>query len=1069
MTGSCFSAMILCAHFFAGSAMPPVADIALYNPTAWDRPGLVEVPVGRIGAPVSIDWTDVHLECAGQVLPHAIREGRAHWNARLTAPVLNIRPEDLLVFSCAVPPGAWVHVALVPGRAENGKSELEEREGRWTVSYSDFRVAIDAKTGLLQECVAYGESLLTTPFSITPFRLLDPGYVMKGTWGVGYDPAAMEVHKDTPIAYQVKPVSQSSTPAMTELNFVLEPDQGPAMALTYRIHAMGLLEIVVDERPWTGETPWLRFAMEYALSFQGDDEPLPFLESRWQFYGFHDYTASVKNVARLHYTPGAGVLELGEEPVNGRKYLRRLFAFPGDEKAQGIQLAEWADEGFVVEIMPIRANILDRPVWLSHCEEGAIASQVIVNALQAAGVEMVSGSQAPQAQPVRLEISAENDAAGLEGDGYAIQADPAGGVSVRSGTRLGLYNAARAITRHLRRFGKEGGIPLIVSNPVVALRAGGFGGGDFEVDFPYGTDEQWQKVFDGLIDSGMNVFACLGMWGNWKMPVGYQYMPELRSDAPDAYDESSGAKFAELDQQREHGLKLARYLRDRGARVWLWIPIGCVPTTFAQRYPEAMAPGSNKIPCFTHPEYQRYIDAFFKELLETYPLDGFVLIRDDNGGICTCDRCKEYIGRSRTQSAVWEQYLVIYNWLRTHGFSGEVGAYPYGDFYEPRLDPLLPDDFYIIGHGAGGAVLSRRFDRIGPMGDTWLDNLYANFRIPPSPRMRRLISDRGGFWIGGAYCGTELPWESIGYFGWEPTATPNTLRYDWGHREFSKEGALAFLRMDDAYEHLWDINALYMPPADWIKLTPDRRTTVMKEGQETVEQFRSRLADLKAAVDPGQHPVWFEHVDLFAPYFEYHLNRLDRFAAIYEKILANREALNRPEGLPKDVRDAVLADYSTMYGWAAKYEAVMQGAPDGMLGRCRHMTKPYKEWMAGYDQFLGPRLEIPQFAGEATVETDSMRPGESFGIRIAVRNQGVCPWISGAGQSIEFSGIAEQLGLPAIWEYTGDPIAPGDHRVLTFQGKVPQESGEGELTVTFLSPFRVPEKFITQTVKLSWK
>ena len=46
--------------------------------------------------------------------------------------------------------------------------------------------------------------------------------------------------------------------------------------------------------------------------------------------------------------------------------------------------------------------------------------------------------------------------------------------------------------------------------------------------------------------SGMNKIACLGMWGNWKMPVGYKYMPELRSDAPEAYDESSGAKFTSL-------------------------------------------------------------------------------------------------------------------------------------------------------------------------------------------------------------------------------------------------------------------------------------------------------------------------------------------------------------------------------------------------------------------------------------------------------------------------------------------------------------------------------------------
>jgi len=588
------------------------------------------------------------------------------------------------------------------------------------------------------------------------------------------------------------------------------------------------------------------------------------------------------------------------------------------------------------------------------------------------------------------------------------------------------------------------------------------------VDFPYGDDDQWCRVFDGLLDSGMNVFACMGMWANWKMPVSYQYMPELRSEDPDAYDESSGAKFADLEYHRTHGLKLASYLQDRGGQVWLWIPIGCVPTTYARQFPEAMAPGSDKIPCFTHPEYRRYIDAFFRELLETYPLDGLFLVRDDNGGICTCERCREFVAQSRTKNPVWEQYLVIYDWLRAHDFAGAVAVYPYFDNYEPQLDPLLPDDLYIVGHGSGVAALARHYEFVGPMGDTWLDNLYANFRVPPAPRMKRLLADRGSFWIGGAYVGCELPWESIGFFGWEPTATPNSLRYQWSRREFGQAAAGPFLAVSDPYEAMWDIMALHMPPADWMALTPAARTAVVQEGVDQVGRFRTGLAELQTVIDPDQHQRWLGHVGLYPPFFEYHLHRLDLFAKVYDQIRAHRDALDRPEGLPPDVRQTVLAWYAEMYDWAARYDAAMQQAPDGMLTHCRWMTKPYKEWMAGYDQWLDWKLEIKQFAGTLRVETDALRPGEPFTLRVMLHNQGICPWVAGAGQRIEVTGDVEQLGLPAEWQYAGEPLAPGDRRTVELRGTVPQDPGAAQVTVALIAPYRVPEQIASATAALAW-
>ncbi len=190
---------------------------------------------------------------------------------------------------------------------------------------------------------------------------------------------------------------------------------------------------------------------------------------------------------------------------------------------------------------------------------------------------------------------------------------------------------------------------------------------------------------------------------------------------------------------------------------------------------------------------------------------------------------------------------------------------------------------------------------------------------------------------------------------------------------------------------------------------------------------------------------------------------------VYDQILAHRDVLNRREGLPNDVREAVLARYAEMYDWAGKYDAAMQQAPDGMLTRCRWMTKPYKEWMAGYDQWLDGKLEIKQFVGTLSVEVDALQSGESFTLRVKLHNQGVCPWVTGAGQRIELTGDVEKLSLPAGWQYEGEPMAPGDRRTIELRGMVPKEPGEAKVTATLISPFRVPEKIATGEATLAWK
>ena len=83
----------------AEGVQEPQATLRLFNPTAWEDPTVVEVPVGCVAAPGIIDWSKTRLICNGQNLPFAIREGRPHWQARLESPGVQPRSEDVIVFA----------------------------------------------------------------------------------------------------------------------------------------------------------------------------------------------------------------------------------------------------------------------------------------------------------------------------------------------------------------------------------------------------------------------------------------------------------------------------------------------------------------------------------------------------------------------------------------------------------------------------------------------------------------------------------------------------------------------------------------------------------------------------------------------------------------------------------------------------------------------------------------------------------------------------------------------------------------------------------------------------------
>jgi hypothetical protein len=1025
-----------------------LASIRLRNPTPWTGPTLVEVPVGHLALPGHIDWTKVRLVADdGHEVPFAIREGRPHWKARLIAPVAAPRAEDLLVFAYSPRRDSWSRIDVVAGPRRD-QSAITEQDGRIVVSYPDLQVTIQPTTGMIAQIAAFGEPSLDGPLAMT--------------------------FPKTPGQPRVRLAARSSTAAMTELHFVVDADDRLSIGLTYRIHACGLVEIWSDERPWQGVSPWVDRAVDIKLPLAGSAETLPYLVNRAPFYGFKDYAAAVKHVAAIRRRTKAAVLELGEETTNGRRWNRQLYVMPADRAAQAVSLVEIAEKGLVVDITPMSARLPDGELRIAHPPRAPVPARVLAEAIRKTGRYVACTADEKQSvnAAVVFQLLDPRQTPAIEGDGFEIRPQPnRAGVTVAACTRFGLMQGALRMAEHLATSDKTITSPLIASNPAATMRGAGFGGGDFEVDFPYGTEAEWEEALDKLVASGMNVMADLGMWSNWKMPVSFRAMPELRSTAPDAYDEVSGAKLAELDAHRRHGLKLLEFLHDRGVKVWLWLPVGCVPTTYAEKHPEAMAPAPARCPCFTHPLYERFLQAFLTEVLQTYPIDGIVMIRDDNGGLCPCERCKAHVARSRTRNAAWEQYLILYRWLRASKFAGDIAVYPYFDLYEPRLDPLLPEDLLIVGHGSGAAMLARSYATLAPMGDTWLDNLFASFRVPTAARMRRLLSDRSSFWLGGALCGSELPWQAIGRFGWEPTASVNSLRYQWAVRQFGQDRAFVFVELADAYERLWEINDLPLLPHEWVKLSTDKRREVGVQGRADLARFRKQLASFRSAAADPRHDRWFRHLALFATYFEYHLRRLEKFSQMSDLVIKNKQAAEKANGLPDSLRQQLLAMHREVYDLAQAYDREAAAVPGQMLARTRalQLTLPFKEFVAGYDPSLDGLLEIKQFAGSMSVAPAEFPAGRPFVLRIELKNTGIYPWITGVGHRLEIRGDAQRLGLPSQWDYDDPPLVFGDHRTIELRGTAPKEPGEAKLHLSFFAPFRNAHTMTQQDVTVRWK
>jgi len=1035
---------VLMLVVLAGSAALclPIASLNLYNLTDWIGPTVVEVPIGRIASPGLIDWNNVHLECEGREIPFMIREGEPHWQSTLSAPGGQLDAGNLLVFSCSVPKDAWKRVDVAPG-VPTSSTAMIRQNGVIEISYPNLRVEIVEATGILRSITAYDDSVLSGPLQVSFSTIA--GIQRSGNWGpFGTDRPQITFNGKQPISIsQVRMVSAASNQAMTEANFQFTSGDGLKTGLTYRVHAAGKIEIVSDERPWTGISPWINHCVDCAIAFNGQHQDWNDSANRLPAYSFKDYVGAVRYTRALHTTTHAAIVELGQQAANGRKWDRQLWVTPKSASQSIDTFLQMADEGVIVDVSPVSFDLTGKSVCISAPTEADAPADELLADLTKAGIT-ATRSGGSCGVTVYLETNT-----GIAQDGFRITQDGAG-IHVTGSNLFGLTLATRTIREHLRKSANL--LPLVSVSPQITLRGAGFGGGNSEVDFPYGDEAEWVNAFDGMISSGVNEMFSLGMWGNWKLPVTYQYMPELQTP-DDPFDPVTGNRLSEVSGYRERGMRLLNYLNKRGVRVWQWLPTGCVISSFADKHPDGMAPGSRTVPCLTSAAYKQYLDAYVRELLETYPIGGVVLIRDDNGGICTCQRCTDYVKASRTKNGMWELYLLLYDTLKANGFAGKISVYPYFEYYDNNLDSILPEDMYVIGHGSGMSVLTRDYRRTGLMPDTWLDNPYLGFRMPSASRMKLYMSDHGTGWIGGAYKGTELQWEALGHFGVEPTSSVSTFYYRCGLRQFGGNCALDYAKTSLQHERMMDILQYPMYPADWLRLGADDQAGHYSKGTTALAAYRAALTQLRANPELSGQDTWLAHMDLFDKYFDYEIHRLRDFGQM-AAIIADRSKLESLIGLPSDVRTQVLNLNTEIYHKAGLYDTAAAATPSAMVSLVHSggQTLPYCEGVTGWwDYLLNDIVKAPMFAGTMDLTVD--RPSaDSFTLVVGVRNLGVCPWVPNARYRIEFGGDAAQTGLPSTWDYAGDPMLYGDRREITFSGWIPAGKSGVNLSVEFYGP-----------------
>jgi len=316
---------------------------------------------------------------------------------------------DLLIFACAVKPRTWMQLD-VRRRDTPPETTVANQSGQLLVSYPDLCATIDAHTGMLVQLEVFGQRLLDGPLAISLSKIKDDN----GT-------------KEPLGAPRVRLASQASNGAMTELHFILEATDRLALAVSYRIHACGLVEICSDQRPWQGRSPCGGPRSRRGVSHRRQKRgATPVGESR-AVLRFKDFAEVVKHAASIHRYPQATVLELAKRLRTAAGGTRRPLCTASSRNRRSPDLAELADEGFVVEALPKTTPLPTREIRIAYPTGNQAAAQLLADALKQKGPGGCLCRDLRRGKRLRHSPDAPCAARqrGIEGDGFEIRPEEA--------------------------------------------------------------------------------------------------------------------------------------------------------------------------------------------------------------------------------------------------------------------------------------------------------------------------------------------------------------------------------------------------------------------------------------------------------------------------------------------------------------------------------------------------------------------------------------------------------------------------------------------------------------------
>ena len=300
-------------------------------------------------------------------MPFGIREGKPHWKASLHSPIHTPRPEDILVFNLSSKSQEWKHIKLVSG-SSNPVNHYNFSDGKIFIHYPGLQAEIRGTDGILEKLLVKGETINLEPLQV-------------GFMPVSSSDSTLNSGKLKTIPFKTQLVSHSSNGAFTELNFVLHPQKGPSMGLTYRFYASGCSEILLDERPWEKPSHWLNYKVAISFPLKGTPEGLQYLKTHAPYYGFKDYAAVVDTPANLYVHQNGGIIEVGEEFANGRLWHRKLFPIAQEHCKKSQDLADLVDEGFILSVIPSVRSIDGKTVTIHTEPETPEVSRTILTML----------------------------------------------------------------------------------------------------------------------------------------------------------------------------------------------------------------------------------------------------------------------------------------------------------------------------------------------------------------------------------------------------------------------------------------------------------------------------------------------------------------------------------------------------------------------------------------------------------------------------------------------------------------------------------------------------------------